>query len=174
MKKLAVLLAVMGLTFGIVGRVMAEPLTAELCKAKVVAAAKLITEKGEAAFAELKDPAGAFRFSDGEGYIWVHSKDNMMLMHPIKPELEGKSVADKRDVNGVYFFVNMTELAVDKGAGWVAYAWPKPGKQDSSPKVSYVMKAENGGKTYIVGSGLYDLTKDDIKKQFPGDPIAEE
>jgi len=35
------------------------------------------------------------------------------------------------------------------------------------------MKAVNGGKTYIAGAGIYDVTAADIKKQFPNDPIAE-
>jgi methyl-accepting chemotaxis protein len=94
-------------------------------------------------------------------------------MHPKKPDLVGKALADMKDVNGKNFFIDMTDIATEKGAGWVSYAWPKPGKQESSPKTSYVVKAVNGGKTYIVGSGLYDVTKEDIKKQFPGDPIAE-
>ncbi len=173
MKKWAVLLMlVVGVVFA--GKAMAEPLTAQMCKDKAIAAAKLVEAEGAAAFDKFKDPAGEFMFADGEGYIWVHDSDNIMVMHPKKPALDGKPIADMRDVKGKNFFINMTEIAMEKGAGWVAYEWPKPGKQESSPKVSYVVKAVNGGKTYIVGSGVYDVTKADVTKQFPSDAVDEE
>ncbi|MBF0331267.1 MAG: cache domain-containing protein [Candidatus Omnitrophica bacterium] len=173
MLKKLMLVAVAFMAVGLMGKAFAEPLTAEACKAKAIEAAKLVEAEGPAAFDKIKDPAGPFSFGDGSGYVWIHDSDNMMVMHPKKPELNGKPIADMRDVNGVYFFVSMTDIATEKGAGWVAYAWPKPGKTDSSPKVSYVVKAVNGGKTYIVGSGIYDITAADIKAKFPADPIAE-
>jgi len=151
-----------------------EPLTPQLCKEKVLAAAKIVKAKGDGAFPELKDPNGPFRFGDGAGYIWIHNLDGIMVMHPIKPSLEGKGLLDMRDTNGVYFFVAFNELVEEKGSGWVPYAWPKPGKKESSPKISYVILVEHGGNEYVVGSGMYDATVEDIKKQFPGDAVYEE
>ncbi|MCP3944046.1 MAG: hypothetical protein GY710_21560 [Desulfobacteraceae bacterium] len=150
-----------------------EPLTPKLCKKKVIAAAKLLKKKGKDAFAELKDPKGPFIFADGKGYIWIHNLDGIMIMHPIKPALDGKGLMDMRDTNGVYLFVAMNEIVEEKGAGWIPYVWPKPGKKESSPKVSYVMLVEVDGHEYVVGSGMYDITAKDIKKQFPGDAIYE-
>jgi hypothetical protein len=151
-----------------------ESLTPQLCKEKVIAAAELLKAKGAGAFPELKDPEGPFRFGGGAGYIWVHNLDGIMVMHPIKASLEGKGLLDMRDTNGVYFFVAFNELVEEKGAGWVPYAWPKPGEKESSSKVSFVMLVENGGNEYVVGSGMYDATAEDIKKQFPGDAVYEE
>ncbi len=152
----------------------AEALTAELCKAKVKAAAALLAAEGDAALEKIKDPNGEFRFADGEGYIWVHNLDGIMVMHPIKPSLDGKGLLDMRDVNGVYLFAAMNELVEEKGQGWVPYAWPKPGKQESSPKVSYVVLVKHGDKDYVVGSGMYDLTAADIKAKFPSDAIYQD
>ena len=149
----------------------AEPLTAELCKTKAKAAAALLQAEGDAAIEKIKDPNGPFRFSDGEGYIWVHNLDGIMVMHPVKPSLDGTGLLDMRDVNGVYLFVAMNELVEAKGEGWVAYAWPKPGKTESSPKVSYVVLVKKGDKDYVAGAGMYDLTAADIKAKFPGDAI---
>lgn len=149
----------------------AEKITSQLCKKKVLAAAELLKSKGKDAFAELKDPNGPFRFGDGAGYVWVHNLDGIMMMHPIKPALEGKNLLNLRDVNGVYFFVAFNEIAEDKGAGWVPYTWPKPGEKKSSPKVSYVMLVQNDIDEFIVGSGMYDVTAEDIKKHFPEDPV---
>ncbi len=149
----------------------AEALTAELCKAKAKAAAALLAAEGDAALEKIKDANGEFRFADGEGYVWVHNLDGFMVMHPIKPSLDGKGLLDMRDVKGVYLFVAMNELVEDKGEGWVPYAWPKPGQSESSPKVSYVVLVKHGDKDYVAGSGVYDLTAADIKAKFPNDAI---
>ena len=146
-----------------------EPLTPQLCKQKVEAAAKLLQQEGEACFAKLKDPNGEFRFANGKGYVWVHDLNGVMLMHPIKPSLDGKGLLDLADANGTYFFANMNETVEEHGAGWVPYLWPKPGEKKPSPKISYVKLVKHGKKSYVVGSGLYDVTPKDIKKIFPND-----
>ncbi|MFH1155730.1 MAG: cache domain-containing protein [Pseudomonadota bacterium] len=156
------------------GTALGEPLTPQLCKDKAKAAAKLLEQEGDAAIPKIKDPNGEFRFADGEGYIWIHNLDNIMIMHPIKPSLDGKGLGDMRDVNGVYLFMAMNELVEAHGEGWVPYSWPKPGIKESSPKVSYVVLVKHGGKDYVAGCGMYDVTADDIKKQFPGDAIYED
>lgn len=150
-----------------------EALTPELCKTKVKAAAELLKAEGDAALEKIKDPNGEYRFAGGEGYLWVHNLDGVMVMHPIKPALDGKGLLDMRDVNNVYLFVAMNELVEEKGEGWVPYSWPKPGQKESSPKVSYVILIP-GDAGYVVGSGLYDVTAADIKKMFPGDAIYED
>jgi len=155
-------------------KVFSEQLTPELCKSKAEAAAKLLSEKGEGAYTELKDPSGDFRFAEGQGYVWVQDEQPVMLMHPIKPDLDGKDLSESQDLHGMYLFVAFSETAEDYGSGWVPYTWPKPGEEKESPKVSYVVKAENGGKTYIVGCGMYDVTAADIKTKFPKDSLYEE
>nr|MBC8472270.1 cache domain-containing protein [Planctomycetota bacterium] len=78
----------------------AEQLTAKLAKEKVTAATNLIAAEGEAAFAKIKDPGGDFRFADGQGYIWIQDLDAVVLMHPIKPSLDGKDMSGFEDKNG--------------------------------------------------------------------------
>ncbi len=151
-----------------------EPLSPQLCKEKVTAAAKLLKAEGDAALKKIKDPNGKFRFSDGAGYVWIHNLDGVMVMHPVKPSLDGKALLDMRDVNGVYLFVAMNETVEEHGKGWIPYSWPKPGKKDSSPKISYCVLVKHGGKSYVVGSGMYDVVPADIKKLFPGDTIYED
>lgn len=154
--------------------VSAEDLTPQLCKEKAIAAGKLLAAEGDAALEKIKDPNGEFRFADGKGYVWIHNLDGIMVMHPIKPSLDGKGLLDMRDVNGVYLFVAMNEVAEEHGEGWVPYAWPKPGEEESSPKVSYVILAKHADGEYVAGAGMYDVTADDIKTQFPDDAIYEE
>lgn len=160
--------------FALAPLVQGETLTPQLCKEKAKAAADLLKAEGDAAIEKIKDPNGPFRFAGGEGYVWIHNLDGIMVMHPIKPAMDGTGLLDTRDVNGIYLFVAMNELVEAKGEGWVPYAWPKPGAKESSPKVSYVVLVKNGDKNYVAGSGMYDVTAADIKAQFPADAIYEE
>lgn len=154
--------------------VFAEGLTAKLCKEKVIAASELIGAEGEAAFAKIKDPNGPFRFADGAGYIWIQDLNAVVLMHPIKPSLDGKDMSGFQDKNGTLLFLNFSEICEDHGAGWVPYVWPHPKRGDGTfPKISYVKHVEHGGKDYVAGAGMYDVTPADIKKEFPGDAVFE-
>ncbi|MCP3874308.1 MAG: hypothetical protein GY699_14285 [Desulfobacteraceae bacterium] len=173
-KKLIIVFMSLIVAICFTGNGFAGELTAQLCKEKAIAAGKLIEQQGEEAFASFKEPEGEFRFGNGAGYVWVQDLDAKMLMHPIKPSLDGKSLSGVKDTNGVLFFVAFNETAEENGAGWVGYLWPKPGEKGTSPKVSYVVLANHGDKDYVVGSGIYDVTADDIKKQFPNDFIYED
>ena len=159
------------MTFIFISVSHAESLTPQLCKQKAIAAAALLKAEGDAALAKIKDANGDFRFADGKGYVWIHNLDGIMVMHPIKPTLDGRPLLEMRDINDVYLFVAMNEIVEDHGQGWVPYSWPKPGQEKSSPKVSYVILVKHGDKDYVAGSGMYDVTAADIKSQFPGDTI---
>ena len=160
------------LTFSELGA--GEKLTPQLCKEKVLEAAKLVKEEGEGAFGKIRDPNGPFRFGSGAGYVWIHNLDGVMVMHPIKPSLEGKGLLDMRDVNGRYLFVAFNEMVEEHGKGWIPYAWPKPGEKESSPKISFCVLVKKGDRDYVLGSGMYDVTADEIKKMFPDDAVYEE
>lgn len=168
-KKVLALSSIAILIFSLVtvSKVFAE--TAADCKAEVEKASAMLLAEGDAAIAKIKE----MRFGDGN-YCWIHDMQGMMVMHPIKPELDGKNILGNTDPNGKALFAAMNELVGGKGAGWVTYMWPKPGAKDPSPKVSYVKLVKVGGKEYVVGSGIYDVTADQIKKDFSGDAIDAE
>lgn len=147
----------------------ADKLTADLVRAKATEAAELLKNQGESAIVKIKDPNGSFRFAEGEGYIWIHNLDGIMIMHPIKPALDGQNILETKDENGTYLFVAMNELAEKYGSGWVPYLWPKPGEKKSSPKISYVVRAGN----FVAGCGIYDVTAAEVKTKFPQDTIYE-
>jgi methyl-accepting chemotaxis protein len=98
------------------------------------------------------DVIGAMRHS-GEEYFWINDMDGLMVMHPFKPELAGKSVTELRDPAGKYMFREFVDVARRHGSGTVAYQWPKPGQQRPEPKVSYVKHFGPWG--WIVGTGVY-------------------
>lgn len=97
----------------------------------------------------------------GKEYYWIHNTNNVMVMHPIKPSLNGKNVAGVKDPNGKALFVEMTNLVNRKGTGEVEYYWPKPGSEEAVPKLSNVKKSKHWN--WIVGSGVYI---DDVEHEF--------
>jgi methyl-accepting chemotaxis protein len=98
---------------------------------------------------------------DTNNYFWVNDFTPNMVMHPIKPQLNGKNVAGVKDTDGKTLFVDMVNVTKAKGEGFVYYKWAKPGFDDPVDKIGFVK-----GFTpwqWIIGSGTY---LDDIEATF--------
>ncbi|THB69100.1 MAG: HAMP domain-containing protein [Desulfovibrio sp.] len=106
--------------------------------------------------AEIKALVRAARF-DGDNYIWIHDLGHTMVMHPAKPELEGRDMTDFQDPNGVFLFQEMVDLCVGQGEGVVEYSWAKPGEEEPKLKISYVRLIEEMGWIVGVGAWVEDL-----------------
>ncbi|MGJ7439897.1 methyl-accepting chemotaxis protein [Aquipuribacter sp. MA13-6] len=89
----------------------------------------------------------------GEEYFWINDMNPTMVMHPVKPELDGADLTENEDPNGKRLFVEFVEVVEADGAGFVDYMWPKPGEEAPQPKISYVAGYEPWG--WVVGSGVY-------------------
>jgi methyl-accepting chemotaxis protein len=114
-----------------------------------VAAGKLPEEEAkQRAMAAIR----SMRYS-GTEYFWINDMQPKMVMHAIKPELEGKDLSDNKDPNGQRLFVEFVKTVKANGAGFVMYLWPKPGSDKPVQKVSYVKGFEPWG--WVVGSGVY-------------------
>ncbi len=94
----------------------------------------------------------ALRYEERE-YFWVNDLEPRMVMHPTKPELDGKDLTNDVDPNGKHLFVEFVRTVRRSGAGYVDYLWPKPGSSEPVRKISYVKLFEPWG--WVVGSGLY-------------------
>ncbi|MFZ2306009.1 MAG: methyl-accepting chemotaxis protein [Rhodoferax sp.] len=105
-------------------------------------------EAKQRALAALK----SLRYSGSE-YFWVNDMTPKMVMHPIRPELDGKDLSDNKDPTGLQLFKEFVKTVQASGAGFVMYIWPKPGSEKPVQKVSYVKGFEPWG--WIVGSGVY-------------------
>ncbi|AVS78043.1 hypothetical protein C8246_01780 [Paracidovorax avenae] len=98
------------------------------------------------------DALRAMRYSGSE-YLWINDMGPVMLMHPIRPELEGKNLAANQDPTGKHLFVAFVDMVRQSGAGFVPYLWPKPGATEPVPKISYVKGFAPWG--WVIGSGVY-------------------
>jgi methyl-accepting chemotaxis protein len=99
-------------------------------------------------------------------YFWINDLNGLMVMHPIKPDMNGTKLDQLKDKNGKYFFVEFNNMVKAQGAGFVDYLWPKPGSDEGVPKISYVKGFEPWG--WVIGSGIYI---DDVDAKFRTDAI---
>jgi methyl-accepting chemotaxis protein len=95
---------------------------------------------------------GAIRYNEKD-YLWINDLSPKMVMHPIKPELNGKDLSENKDANGKLHFNEMVRVCKEKGKGFVEYAWAKPGGSAPLPKLSFVELYQPWG--WIVGTGIY-------------------
>lgn len=95
---------------------------------------------------------GKIRYSGSE-YLWINDMGPRMVMHPIRPELNGQDLGSNKDPQGKLLFVEMVATVKATTAGYVDYMWPQPGSKDPEPKRSYVQGFEPWG--WVIGSGVY-------------------
>ena len=100
------------------------------------------------------------RYEDKE-YFWLNDMRPYMVMHPYKPELDGKDLAEVKDPAGKRLFVAFVDKISQDGAGFVNYLWPKPGKENPVRKVSYVKGFAPWD--WVIGSGIY---LDDVEAAY--------
>ncbi|MCX5828977.1 MAG: cache domain-containing protein [Deltaproteobacteria bacterium] len=121
-------------------------------------------KKGELEMEEARKRAASdvqnLRYAEKE-YFWINDLVPRMVMHPYKPELNGKDLSEEKDPNGKRLFVEFVNVGKEKGEGLVEYMWPKQGETKPVPKISYVKLFKPWG--WIVGSGIY---VDDLQKEF--------
>ena len=97
----------------------------------------------------------------GNEYIFISDMDHKMVMHPIKPDLEGKNLFDLQDPNGKHLFRAFVQAVEANGQGFVGYLWPKAGSDVPVEKLSFVKGFAPWG--WIIGTGLYI---DDLAAEF--------
>ena len=102
---------------------------------------------------------GALRYG-ADDYFWINDLQPRMIMHPIKPDLNGRDLTEIKDPNGKHLFVEFADVVKRQGAGFVAYEWPKPGMAEPQPKLSYVAGFQPWG--WVIGTGVY---VDDLQQQ---------
>ena len=120
----------------------------------VTRAAGLVQQKGKAAFAEFRKPNSEW-FS-GDTYLFAYDMKGNVLLNPAFPKREGTNVTGGKDANGKLFHDEIIRTAQSaKGAGWVDYMFPKPGRTEPSHKWTYVRRVDIDGLPGLIGAGFY-------------------
>jgi len=113
-------------------------------------------QKGDIAAADAQKRAmarlAALRYGNND-YFWINDMQPRMVMHPMKPEMNGSDLSTNKDPNGKALFVEFVNVVRKDGAGFVSYEWPKPGFNQPQPKLSYV--AGFAPWSWVIGTGVY-------------------
>ncbi|MEG3639690.1 cache domain-containing protein [Magnetococcus sp. PR-3] len=86
-------------------------------------------------------------------YFWINDMRAVIVMHPIKPQLDGKDLSKFKDKGGKLLFTEFVNTVKKSGEGFVDYLWPKPGFDAPQPKLSFVKGFAPW--EWVVGSGIY-------------------
>jgi methyl-accepting chemotaxis protein len=92
----------------------------------------------------------------GDGYITLVDSSMHVVMHPIKPALNGRDMSGFKDPNGVYLYREIA-AAGRTGEGYVRYAWPRPNASVPSPKLGYVLSFQPWDWNLVLGVYLDDI-----------------
>jgi len=91
---------------------------------------------------------------EGNNYFWINDYSPTVIMHPIKPALDGKDVSKVKDAAGTLLFVEIVKVARSNPEGGILpYMWPKPNHDEPVEKVSFVKAFQPW--EWVVGSGIY-------------------
>jgi methyl-accepting chemotaxis protein len=101
----------------------------------------------------------ALRYGSND-YYWINDMHPKMVMHPIRPEMNGSDLSNYKDPNGNLLFVDFVKAVQKDGSGYVGYEWPKPGFDKPQPKLSFVVGFAPWN--WVIGTGVYI---DDLKAQ---------
>ena len=118
-------------------------------------AAELVASSGSAACETFRNPD----WHSGDWYIFIFDEKGTLTCHPARMDLVGTRPSELVDPSGKVIGEEFIRAATGpEGRGWVDYVWEKPGHPSPVPKSSYVMRVTvQGGRTYVVGSGGFDL-----------------
>lgn len=120
---------------------------------RVADAVNLLQQRGAAALEEIGQSNG--KFHQGEAYVFVYDQDVVMVAHPEKPALVGKSFKGKPDVKGFAFRDAIVETTLSKGESWTDYMYQKPGEAGIHKKTTYCKLSQSEDRKLVVCSGVY-------------------
>jgi PAS domain S-box-containing protein len=111
-----------------------------------------------AAQAEAAAEVAQLRYGDeGKDYFWITDMYPTMVMHPYRPDLNGKDLTgytDREDKSGKKLFTEFVKLVKNNGEGYLEYRWQwKDDPTRTAPKLSYVLGIPEWG--WIIGTGIY-------------------
>lgn len=103
------------------------------------------------------------RYGDeNKDYFWITDMQTRMVVHPYRPDLNGKDVSHEVDRHGKKIFVEVTRLIQSEKEGYLKYMWQWKDKQSVVvPKLSYVKGFPQWG--WIIGTGIYI---EDVKREI--------
>jgi methyl-accepting chemotaxis protein len=109
--------------------------------------------------ARIKEMTKAASFDEGN-YIWINDMNARMVMHPVRPELDGQDLSNFKDPSGVALFKDIIAVCKKDGEGMISYMWDKPGEKGKpKEKISYVHLLPELGWVFGAGAWIEDISR---------------
>jgi methyl-accepting chemotaxis protein len=96
------------------------------------------------------------RFDAGQGYVFVQTLDNVVVVHGADPTLENRQ-SPARDASGTLLTSRIVDALRNADEGAVLYAYARPGQARAQPKVAYVARFAPWGVVFAAGAYTDDL-----------------
>src|SRR5438046_70959 len=87
-----------------------------------------------------------------DGYFFVYDLEGHNLVHPRKPDFEGRDLWELRDPSGLAVIQSLIARARE-GGGFQRYLWEKPSTGKMTQKLGYVVTLDRWG--WMLGTGIY-------------------
>jgi PAS domain S-box-containing protein len=99
---------------------------------------------------------------EGKDYFWINDMRPVLIMHPYRPDLEGRDASEITDPTGKHLFMDFVDTVRRKGAGYVDYMWQwQDNPEKIVSKISYVKEFSPWG--WVIGTGVY---VEDVRAQI--------
>ncbi len=85
------------------------------------------------------------------GYFFIMDKDFNMLMHPVNKSLDGKSVFEIMDAEGVNLGELFSKAVMQNSAGYVTYLWNTPTSIEPEEKTAFLKMIPDWQWTIVTG-----------------------
>jgi len=108
-----------------------------------------IQEGEEMALSEFSKPDG--EFVSENNYISAYDLSGTNLAHPFHPEFIGHNRLSSPDLDGLLYVSKMTEIASERGKGFLVYTWEEPVTGEVKSKLAYLIRIDD----WFILSGLY-------------------
>ena len=118
------------------------------------------THTKEQIVTKIKDALRKHTFNEGRGYFYIYDLNAVNILHPLKPELEGKSLLEFQDKRGNYISKDILKGLSKSDEFFYELYWNKPKFLDIQfKKITYNYKFKPYG--WFIGTGEY---VDDFEK----------
>ena len=139
----------------------------------LVAGLDSAAKAGKLSEAEAKKEAlarlASLRYAGTSGYVTVVGSDSAMVMHPIKPELNGKNMSNFKDPKGTPLYRDIAAAGSSSdGKGFITYLWARPGEKEPSAKLSYVERYKPWNWDLVAGDYVDDIEQNFIRSLGKG------
>ncbi|MGA1933462.1 sensor histidine kinase [Arcobacter sp. YIC-464] len=116
----------------------------------------------------IKDSLRDVRFNDSRGYLFIYEMNGVNILHPLKSELENKSLWNYQDKKGTFLLQEMNKILRTQDSTYYSWYWNKPNDLNKEyKKLGYFKKFEPFN--WFIGTGEYII---DAQEQLKED-VAE-